>query len=791
MLPVAFLLITAMQDGPQATPPVIRYRPPTAAELVSAYAGEATREFVRRARAERFRVDSSLASYRAASYERLTVGGSLGPVGRERTLGRRETVGDVTWSRAAGAHIALTGRRRANSTSFRFPNPVGDLLVPVPWYPGMDDLWLPTPDGSSGPNSRDEADTTNLVHPLAVGSESYYTFALGDSAVITLPDARRLVLRELRARPRAPRWNLTVGSYWFDTERMQLVRAVYRLSVPYDVWTEVDNTLGKGEKGPPWYVKALTQPLRAELQAVTLEYGLFDNRFWLPRVRRVDGTVKAGPVQMAITIEQGFRYQDVNAVAEVPVIPDANLALRAAYDSLNGPWQQLFRDRRALRTQEDSAAWNRRRRMMDSAWSAYNVRARAQGDADCKATGIRYQTTTRHGDAVVTRIAVPCDSVKLANAPALAGGLFAERAEVYASSMDDATREALALDVQAAFAPQAITRHAGLEYLRYNRVEALSVGGALRQQLGAGWAWEANTRVSLGDEQLNGELFATRTNGGGELTVGGYRRLVQADDYGFAFGPFSSLQNLVSALDEQFYYRAAGAEIARRSTGRGVGAVRVEYRLFGEWQEGVGTQATMSLPWLLDRSRTFDREVIDTLPYRAGAVVGASMRLLAARGQEQEGWRVGSAWRAEAVTGDWRYVRVAGDVSINRALPHALRWTTTVSGGTSTGELPTHRHWNLGGWQTVRGVKAGTLRGDAYWMSRAELNWARRGRLQPGVFADAGWAGARSALSQSDGARLSVGGGVGFFGLPLRLDAARTLEPGSRWRVDFYAPIRF
>jgi hemolysin activation/secretion protein len=130
-------------------------------------------------------------------------------------------------------------------------------------------------------------------------------------------------------------------------------------------------------------------------------------------------------------------------------------------------------------------------------------------------------------------------------------------------------------------------------------------------------------------------------------------------------------------------------------------------------------------------------------------------------------------------------------VSINRALPHALRWTTTVSGGTSTGELPTHRHWNLGGWQTVRGVKAGTLRGDAYWMSRAELNWARRGRLQPGVGKDAGWAGARSALSQSDGARLSVGGGVGFFGLPLRLDAARTLEPGSRWRVDFYAPIRF
>ena len=769
-----------------------RFRSPTDADRVSAFANDATREFVARAREARLRVDSSLVAYRSASYERLTLSGSIGPLGRAVVLERRETVGDVTWSRSTGAHITLKGRRRISNTSLSLPNPIGDSLVPVPWYPGMDDLWLPSSTGAQGSNGRGaDVDTTNLVHPLAVGSESYYTFALGDSTVITLGDQRRIVLRELRARPRQPKWNLSLGSYWFDTERHQIVRAIYRLSVPYDVWTEEKNARGPKEKSPPLLARFFAQPLRGELQAVTLEYGLHEDRFWLPRVRRMDGIVKAGPAQLAVTIEQGFRFEDVNATVLIPGIPAANLALITLFDSLDGHWQQLWRDHRTLQTAADSVAWNARRATLDSAFKQYSVRWSAQRDADCKTTGTRYQTGTRLGRAVVTRVAVPCDSTMLADAPELAGGIFAERARIYGSTLDAATREALALDVQAAVAPQRITRHAGLEYLRYNRVEALSIGGALRQQIGAGWSWEANARGSFGDRQLNGELLATRTNGSGDRTIAGYRRLVQADDYGFALGPFASVQNFVSGLDEQFYHRAAGAELTQRYAGRGAGSIRMETRLFGEWQQGVGTQAALSLPWLIDRSRTFDRDIIDTLPHMSGAAYGASMRLLAARGVETEGWRVGSAWRAEVVTGDFRYARAAGDVAINRALPGMLRLTTTLSGGMSGGAMPTHRLWNIGGWQTLRGLQAGTLRGDAFWMSRAELLWARRGRLQPGLFTDAGWAGARGDIGRSRDARISVGGGVRLFGLPFRVDMAQVLEPGARLRVDLYAPLRF
>src|SRR2546422_339442 len=59
--------------------------------------------------------------------------------------------------------------------------------------------------------------------------------ATGDSATFRLPDGRVIRLRELQVRPRTPRWNLAVGSMWFDLSGGQLVRAAYRMSVPMDI----------------------------------------------------------------------------------------------------------------------------------------------------------------------------------------------------------------------------------------------------------------------------------------------------------------------------------------------------------------------------------------------------------------------------------------------------------------------------------------------------------------------------------------------------------------------------
>jgi hypothetical protein len=45
------------------------------------------------------------------------------------------------------------------------------------------------------------------------------------------------------------------------------------------------------------------------------------------------------------------------------------------------------------------------------------------------------------------------------------------------------------------------------------------------------------------------------------------------------------------------------------------------------------------------------------------------------------------------------------------------------------GDLPVHRWWNLGGWQTIRGFAGGQQRGTAYGIARAEVAMRRGGWL--------------------------------------------------------------
>ena len=64
-----------------------------------------------------------------------------------------------------------------------------------------------------------------------------------------------------------PRWNVSVGSLWFDVENAQLVRAVYRLATPIDIWKVAEED---GDDDVPGVVKAVLNPMRATVKAVTV-----------------------------------------------------------------------------------------------------------------------------------------------------------------------------------------------------------------------------------------------------------------------------------------------------------------------------------------------------------------------------------------------------------------------------------------------------------------------------------------------------------------------------------------
>ena len=112
-----------------------------------------------------------------------------------------------------------------------------DEMSPVPYYPGREALWI-----GSGV-AKAEVDDREMIHPIALGAEAYYRYALGDSVRYTLPDGKVIRLVELRIEPRRPEWRLSVGSFWFDDATAQLVRAAYRLAVPMDIWAVADQEI--------------------------------------------------------------------------------------------------------------------------------------------------------------------------------------------------------------------------------------------------------------------------------------------------------------------------------------------------------------------------------------------------------------------------------------------------------------------------------------------------------------------------------------------------------------------
>ena len=242
------------------------------------------------------------------------------------------------------------------------------MVAPIPYYPGREALWV----GGSG-LSRAEVDDRELVHPIALGSEAYYRFATGDSLVLTLSDGMAIRLKELRIEPRRPEWRLSVGSFWFDESSGQLVRAVYRFAAPMDIWAvaaeeskraKTDSTRRGGmselreleeEEDIPGWAKGMMSPLKANLEAVTIEYGLFGGRFWLPRAQYAEAWAQAGFVRAPIRIEESFKYASVNGPEVMPVVPPPSKSLRdSLFPGDSGSWRDLPAEERRARNRANA-----------------------------------------------------------------------------------------------------------------------------------------------------------------------------------------------------------------------------------------------------------------------------------------------------------------------------------------------------------------------------------------------------------------------------------------------------
>ena len=743
--------------------------PVTAEHLATAYRDAKSRTTISRARIARMDQDSSLRAYDASSYQRVSIGMSLRPNGRGRILYRSENSARIRWDREKGAWVDLTGARSV--TPMFKGTEVGVEIneeasenesVSIPYFPGRESLWIPM-SYEGGPIAQAEVDDRALVHPIAEGAEAYYTYQTGDSMAIRLAEGQGTVrLREVRIQSRKPRWNTIVGSFWFDVETGQVARAAYRLSVPMDMWevaTEMDGEDPR-EDIPVW-VLPMISPMRADLGAVTIEYGLHEGRFWLPRIRAAEGKARAGMMHIPFRIEERFRYASVNGDSfdSLPAVPRSTRALR--------------------RAAEDSAVAG-----LDSA-AADSVRLvirRARRENRCPSGDSRIVSTHRYEGVLKVATRIPCDSVLLADSEHLPPSIYDEGDEVFDTAEMEQLVQSLSIGLQAGWGPQAPEFIVARERAqpRYNRVEGFSAGVGIRQVLGRGYIAEGLVRLGHADLEPNAEVHLERAFGQQQIRYGLYRRLEASNDWGTPFGLGASLSALLFGRDEGFYYRAAGAEVAG-TFDRGS---LLTLRLFAEDRRDADVETHFSVANVIN-----DVRFIGYIEADEGALVGASLRSQGSRGLDPNGLRAHSDLRLEIGQGREGYGRAAMDVTVSRGFGRAAG-ALTAGGGASVGDLPVQRLWFLGGAHTVRGQRAGTAAGEAYWLARGELGTAFV-LARPVVFYDVGWAGSRESWRNPGRPLSGAGAGVSLLDGMVRVDLSRGIAPRQEWRFDLYLEGRF
>jgi len=732
----------------------------TPEHLATAYKNAGARELLLLARAARTGQDSALQSYDATTYQRISAGLGFTKFGRDRLAFRSEQATHVRWRRGIGAYVDVTGSRfvvpiAGKSGTVRMD---GDFS-PIPYYPGSETLWI----GSAAAN-RAVDENEGIIHPLAEGSEAYYTYATGDSVTFRLPDGKAIRLRELQVRPRTPKWNLAVGSLWFDLSGGQLVRAAYRMSVPMDIKAVAEQDDSTSFKDVPALIKPMLFPMTASVSAIGVEYGLYQGRFWLPRVQVLEGGANVSFMRVPFKLEQKFQYDQLNGGDKLPpIVVDSSSRPRRGGSvgvMIGGP-SRADSIREASRT----------------------ARRKAQCDSTGMHSSTRVGRANGNPDPVMTRI--PCDSLKLANSPDLPPSIFDKGDDVFGGvEMDALVAQALSMGAQPDFAPRPPTME--LENLRYNRVEGLSVGGRVDQTLGAGYSLHATGRIGVADREPNIELSGSRSDLRRTLSITAYNRLVSAGDWGNPLSLGSSISAFLFGRDEGFYYRASGLELGSAPDEPSSGALT--WSLFAEQERTARQRTTLSLARLVHGS-TFE----PNLEAVRGAYLGARTRYTGTYGLDPQGFRLFSDFRLEGAYADTgAYGRAALDITASHGIGDGAA-ALTVAAGSSVGLLPTQRFWYLGGSQTVRGQRPGIepgKAGDAFWLARVEAAHGV-GVIRPVVFADFGWAGDRRNWSRIGVPMSGVGAGTSIMDGLIRFDVARGINPERQWRIDTYVEARF
>jgi hypothetical protein len=696
------------------------------------YADSATRLLVQKARDRRQNADVSIESYKALSRERMSVG--LRGLRRDRLMYRREVAGRVEWTREGPGRIEVLGAREMIPVAMKGVKLPDDLVSFMPHlaFDPADNRMLFGWD-----------DDSFVRHPLADDAEAHYRFRTGGTTTIQLQDGRIVRLLELEIIPQRSDPRLISGSFWLDAETHAVVQAAFRLARKIDILRDLeDDEDDPDDDKIPGFLRNIT----ADLDYVTIDYGLYDLRWWMPRLVAFEGVVRVGPMRMPLLYERSYSQYEIEGLPAGVTIPMAELVRR---DSVREQQREQCRGGMQINVSVGGGERSDSARQLSGKCGRWEI-VMAADTSRIMASELLPADPFSDDEELLTEADLRQLKDKLENLgdrPTLLG-----QPELHYSLIDPGM-------------------------VRYNRIESLSVGSSVAVDFGA-YNVSANARIGLADWEPNFELQVEKPGQSMSLAVAGYRRLNGTEPLRDPFSLGGSLASLLFGRDDADFYRSLGVELRGAAAGSTTG--RYWWRLYAQRERSAEVETDFSVRHLFDKSHTFEPNIVAD----RNNAVGMEGVLRFHHGLNPTGFRFGAELYGNGATGTFDYARAALTLRLAIPLPGPLDMATEYAAGTSVDSLPVQHRWYIGGATTLRGYYAGTMTGESFWRGRAEIGYGLPAIRLIG-FGDVGWAGPRDSFSKGR-PLLSAGAGISVMDGILRFDVARALREPKGWLATLY-----
>jgi hypothetical protein len=705
-----------------------------AAQTTDAYRDANARDLVHKARQRRQIADLSVESYKALTKERMSVG--LRGIRRDRLMYRREVAGRVEWTREGPARIEVLGAREAIPVAVKGVKIPDDLIGFMPHL------------------AFDPADNRMLLgwdddgfvrHPLAPDAEDHYRYQTGSTTTIQLQDGRQVQLLELEIIPRRSDPHLISGSFWLDAETHGVVQAAFRLAKKIDILRDLEDDDDPDEDDVPSWLRDMT----AEIDYVTIDFGLYDLRWWMPRLIAFEGAAKVGPLRMPLLYERSYSEYEITGQPEAVVVPMAEVMRR---DSVRAAQQQRCDGEMSVSVTIGSDGKER----PDSA------RRRLSGTCG------RWE------------VVMSADTMKVLNSELLPDDAFADDEQLLTDNDLRQLKERLGDLARAPTllgAPEVRFTPFDPAMLRYNRIEGLSVGTSGRADFGR-YILNASARIGLADFEPNFELGVAKPGQQMSVSLNGYRRLVGAEPLRNPFTIGNSLSSLLFGRDEADFYRTLGVELRGEPAGAAGGSYG--WRLFAQRERTADVETDFSVRHLINGDHVFRPNIVAD----KNDALGGEGVYRWHYGLNPTGFRFGAELYGHGSAGTFDFARTALTLRFGIPLPGPFDAATEYAAGLSTDSLPIQHLWYIGSSSTLRGYSTGVMTGESFWRGRLELGYGLPAVRLVG-FSDVGWAGRRGEF-RNGRPLLSAGAGVSLLDGVLRFDVARALRAPTGWGVSLY-----